>query len=266
TATHRKTKGDAARVVAERYRQMADHYGTAIVPARVKKRRDKAAVESAVHTVNKRVIGYLAEDVWTSLSDMNEAIAERVHEITHDIRRADDTTRFDRFASDEAPLLAALAGEVFQQVEWKQFTVQRNYHITADYQHYSVPFRLAGQVLRVRLTTSQVTVFDGHQVVAEHPRKTGRKGQYSTDTDHGPAQHRDISGLCPNPGSLIGLAGSGRPPRPSSSRSWSDTRSKRKAIWTAKIFWRRSGKRANTSWKPPANSCSTCAEWARIQR
>src|SRR5699024_8121259 len=194
-ATHRKTKGDSARVVAERYRQMADHYGTAIVPARVKKPRDKAAVESAVHTVNKRGIGYLAEDVWTSLSDMNEAIAERVHEINHDIRRADDTTRFDRFASDEAPLLAALAGEVFQQVEWKQLTVQRNYHITADYQHYSVPFRLAGQVLRVRLTTSQVTVFDGHQVVAEHPRKTGRKGQYSTDTDHGPAQHRDISGL-----------------------------------------------------------------------
>lgn len=49
TATHRKKAGDAARFVNDRYRQMADHYGTAIVPARVRRPRDKAAVESAVN-------------------------------------------------------------------------------------------------------------------------------------------------------------------------------------------------------------------------
>ena len=85
---------------------MADHYGTAIVPTRVRKPRDKAAVESAVNTVNKRVIGYLAEEVWTTLAELNDAIAERVHEINHDIRRADGSTRFERFTDEEAPLLA----------------------------------------------------------------------------------------------------------------------------------------------------------------
>ena len=40
TATHRKTRGDAARFVSDRYQQMADHYGTAVVPARVRKPRD----------------------------------------------------------------------------------------------------------------------------------------------------------------------------------------------------------------------------------
>ena len=40
TATHRKERGDAARFVNDRYRQLADHYGTAIVPARVAKPRD----------------------------------------------------------------------------------------------------------------------------------------------------------------------------------------------------------------------------------
>jgi transposase len=58
TATHRKTRGDPARFVNDRYRQLADHYGTAIVPARVARPRDKAAVEAAVNTVNNRVIGY----------------------------------------------------------------------------------------------------------------------------------------------------------------------------------------------------------------
>lgn len=195
TATHRKKQGDAARCVNDRYRQMADHYGTAIVPARVRKPRDKAAVESAVGTVNKRVIGYLLEERWTSLAELNEAITERVHEVNHELRRADGSTRLERFEAEEAPLLSPLPDEAFEQVDWRQVKAGRNYHVTADYQHYSVPHALAGRLLRVRLTSSRVTIFDGQQVVAEHRRKTGRKGQYSTDPSHVPERHRNVDGL-----------------------------------------------------------------------
>jgi transposase len=195
TATYRAKRGDAARFVTDRYRQMADHYGCAIVPARVRRPRDKAAVESAVNTINKRVIGYLLEETWTTLAELNEAIDERIYDINHDIRRADGTTRFELFTAEEAALLSPLPDERFEQVEWKQLKAGRNYHVTADYQHYSVPYALAGQLLRVRLTVSRVTVFDGQQVVAEHRRKSGRKGQYSTDPGHVPPQHRNIDGL-----------------------------------------------------------------------
>ncbi|MHB1289942.1 IS21 family transposase, partial [Georgenia sp.] len=99
TSTHQRHKGDAERVVNARYQQLADHYQTAIVPARSRKPRDKAAVENAVNVVNKRVIGYLEVDVFTSLSELNDAIGERVREINHDLRRADDTTRWERFAT-----------------------------------------------------------------------------------------------------------------------------------------------------------------------
>jgi transposase len=195
TATHRRARGDAARFVTDRYRQMADHYGVAVVPARRRKPRDKAAVESGVNVVNKRVIGYLAGETWTTLAELNDAIAERVFEINHEIRRADGTTRFELFSEEEAPVLAPLTGEVFEQVEWKEVKVQRNYHVSTGYQHYSVPYRLAGRLLRLRLTSSRVTIFDGQQIVAEHARKTGRKGQYSTDPAHVPPQHRNIAGL-----------------------------------------------------------------------
>jgi hypothetical protein len=195
TATYRAKRGDAARFVTDRYRQMADHYGCAIVPARVRRPRDKAAVESAVNVINKRVIGYLLEETFTTLAELNQAIDERVWEINHEIRRADGTTRFELFTAEEAALLAPLPDERFEQVEWKQLKAGRNYHVTADYQHYSVPYALAGRLLRARLTVSRVTVFDGQQVVAEHRRKTGRTGQYSTDPGHVPPQHRDIDGL-----------------------------------------------------------------------
>lgn len=195
TSTHQRHKGDAERVVNARYQQLADHYGTAIVPARARRPRDKAAAENAVNVVNKRVLGYLEDDVWTSLSELNEAIDERVREINHDLRRADDTTRWERFEAEEASLLGPLPEAAFEEVTWKELKAGRNYHVTADSQRYSVPHALAGRLLRVRLLSSRVTVFDGHEIVCEHPRLTGRKGQYSTLPEHVPPQHRNIDGL-----------------------------------------------------------------------
>ena len=82
---------------------MADQYRVAIVPARVKKPRDKAAVENAVNVVNKRVIGYLDAEIFESLEELREAIAARVHEINYELVRADDATRIERFDAEEAP-------------------------------------------------------------------------------------------------------------------------------------------------------------------
>lgn len=195
TSTHQRHKGDAERVVNARYQQLADHYGTAVVPARSRKPRDKAAAENAVNVVNKRVIGYLEDDVFTSLAELNDAIEERVREINHDLRRADDTTRWERFEAEEAHLLGSLPDTRFEEVDWKELKAGRNYHVTADSQRYSVPYALAGRLLRVRLTTTRVTVFDGHDIVCEHPRLQGRKGQYSTLPEHVPPQHRGIDGL-----------------------------------------------------------------------
>ena len=152
-------------------------------------------MESAIATVNKRVIGYLLEELWTTLPDVNDAIIERVHEVNHGIRRADGTTRFERFSEQEAPLLKPLPNEAFGEVAWKELKAGRNYHVTSDYQHYSVPYALAGQQLRVRVTSGSITVFDGQRIVAEHARKHGRRGQYSTDPAHVPPQHKDVAGL-----------------------------------------------------------------------
>lgn len=195
TSTHQRHKGDAERVVNARYQQLADHYQTAIVPARAKRPRDKAAAESAVNVVNKRVFGYLEEDVWATLSELNEAIAERVWEINHDLRRADDSTRWERFQAEEEHVLGRLPDSRFEDVIWKELKAGRNYHVTAEYQRYSVPYRLAGRLLRIRLTSAKVTVFDGNEIVCEHPRLTGRKGQYSTLPEHVPEQHRNVDGL-----------------------------------------------------------------------
>ena len=60
---------------------------------------------------------------------------------------------------------------------------------------YSVPHRLVGRNVDVRLTASRVTVLDGGEVVAEHPRLRGRKGQHSTDAAHMPTEHLEAQSL-----------------------------------------------------------------------
>ena len=195
TSTHQRRRGDRERVINARYQQLAEHYGCAIVPARPRKPRDKAAAENAVNVINKRVIGYLAEDMWTTLAEVNEAIDERVYEINRVLRRANGTTRWELFETEEAAELAPLPTDRFEDVIWKEVKVGRNYHLTCESPHYSVPYEHAGQLLRVRVTSSMITVFDGHDIICEHARLTGRKGQYSTLPEHQPAQHRDVDGL-----------------------------------------------------------------------
>ena len=195
TATHRPRKGDPARVVSRKYQEFADHYGVAVVPAGVKRPKHKAAVESAVNVVNKRVIGYLEDAEWNTLGDLNTAIGERLWDINHVMRRKDGTTRWQRFEEEERGHLHALPDTRFEDVEWKVLKVQRNYHVTADYQHYSVPYTLAGTQVRARLTARRVTIFDGETTVAEHGRKTGRKGQYSTLPAHVPPEHSHVNEL-----------------------------------------------------------------------
>ena len=56
------------------YREMAEHYGAVIIPARVAKPRDKAKVESGVLQVERWVLAPLRHRTFFSLSELNEAI------------------------------------------------------------------------------------------------------------------------------------------------------------------------------------------------
>ncbi|MGR6902716.1 IS21 family transposase [Glutamicibacter creatinolyticus] len=194
TATYRPRQGQTQRVLTERYEQFAEHYATAIVPARVRKAKDKAATERAVRTVNTRVIGVLAGERWSTIDELNEAVAVQ-REVINELRNPWGQSKREIFTGEEAGMLGALPAQRFGAVVWKQAKVGRNYHISADYQHYSVPYQLAGRTVKARITDLLVTVFDGNQVVCEHVRRHGRKGQYSTLDAHVPPQHQKLGDL-----------------------------------------------------------------------
>lgn len=58
------------------YLEMAEHYGVAILPARPRKPRDKAKVETGVQIVERLILAALRNRQFFSLGDLNRALAE----------------------------------------------------------------------------------------------------------------------------------------------------------------------------------------------
>ena len=78
----------------------------------------------------------------------------------------------------------------FEPAEWKQATVQFNYHIAVDGMYYSVPYQYIKNKVDVRVTDTTIEVFYNHDRIASHCRLHGRAGQYSTVREHMPDDHQ----------------------------------------------------------------------------
>lgn len=175
-------KSKTARRIHDRYADFAAYYNILIVPARPSAPKDKASVERAVQSAYSLILGYFDGQKFYSLDELNDAIAERIDAINVQLVRPDGLTRRELFDVDEAPLMRDLPDIAFTEVSWRHVKVDRNWHITCDYQYYSVPFRLIGKTLRARLANDLVSIFDGEQVVAEHTRLHGGPDPRKVDT------------------------------------------------------------------------------------
>ena len=63
------------------YQDMAAHYGTSILPARVRRPRDKAKVENSVLIVERFILARLRNRQFFSLEELNQAIRELLDEL-----------------------------------------------------------------------------------------------------------------------------------------------------------------------------------------
>ena len=172
------------------YARLAEHYGTAIVPARVRKPRDKPVVEGSVRFVANQVAAVLRDRRFVGLAELNEAIFDEVAEINaRPFQKREDSRRIV-FARDEKPLLRPLPPVRFELADLRKAKPGPNYHVQVDRNFYSVPSTLIGQSLDVRVTSHTIEVFAGTERVACHTRLRGVRGRYSTLTEHMPAGHR----------------------------------------------------------------------------
>lgn len=172
------------------YHELAEYYNTAVVPARVRKPKDKSGAEGTVGVVSTRIIAALRNRKFFSLYEMNQAIREKLEEHNGSPFSKREGSRSSVFLSQEKAFLQGLPAAPFELAQWKVATVQYNYHISVDKMQYSVPYEYIKQKVDVRLTKNTVEVFFNQNRIASHRRLYGHPGQYSTVEAHMPESHQ----------------------------------------------------------------------------
>jgi len=170
------------------YQDFAEHYGVAIIPARPYKPRDKAKVEKAVQEVERQILAPLRHQRFTSLAQLNRAIAERLDILNQRVMQHYGLSRRALFERTDQPALNPLPIHPFGLAQWKTAKVSADYHIDVERHYYSVPYWFVGRSVQVKLTEKLVEVFVDHQRIASHPRAQSRY-RHTTVDDHMPPEH-----------------------------------------------------------------------------
>jgi transposase len=171
------------------YADFATHYGTAIIPARPYKPRDKAKVEVGVQVVQRWILARLRNRRFFSLAELNQAIGELIAQLNDRPMRGWGTTRRALYEQVDRPALLALPPTAYEYAEWKRCRVNLDYHVEIDKHFYSVPFRLLRAEVEARVTATTVELFHHGKLVATHLRSQ-RPYRPTTVADHMPSSHR----------------------------------------------------------------------------
>ena len=178
------------------YGDMATHYGTAVVPARPHKPKDKAKVENAVQLAERWILAKLRNQTFFGLDELNAAIRPLRDALNGKVTRHLGASRHALFETIDKPALKPLPAAPYAYAEWKQRRAGIDYHVEIDRHYYSVPHQLIKQKLWVRITARTVEVFHKGQRVASHARTSGNR-QHTTVREHMPANHRFRSDISP---------------------------------------------------------------------
>lgn len=178
------------------YAELAEHYGVAVVPARVRKPRDKAKAEGGVLLVERWILAALRHRTFFSLSELNAAIATLLERLNNRPFKKLPGTRRSAFEQIDQPVLRPLPATPYVFATWKKVRVHIDYHVEVDGHYYSVPYALVKQQLDARLTDHTLECFHKGQRVASHAR-SHLKGRHTTVAEHMPKAHREYAEWTP---------------------------------------------------------------------
>lgn len=173
------------------YAEMAAHYGVAIVPARVRKPKDKAKAEGGVLLVLRWILARLRNETFFSLHEVNRAIEPLLVLLNERPFRKMEGSRRSLFLSIDQPALKPLPEMPYEFAHWKRGKLHPDYHVEVGDHFYSAPYTLIGQELDVRWTLSTVEIFHNNIRVASHLRAmSGRR--HTTLPEHRPESHQQM--------------------------------------------------------------------------
>jgi len=171
------------------YAAMARHYGSAVMPTRGYKPKDKAKVEQSVKLVQRWILARLRHYTFYSIAELNIEIQRLIPLYLDKVMKHLDKSRRELFVTLDKPALLPLPAARFEYKEFKLLKVSKDYHIQLEFNFYSVPYQLIGKKVEVWFSAKTVTITYEGKEAASHPKLLHR-GAYSTKKEHMASSHQ----------------------------------------------------------------------------
>ena len=177
-------------VINRSYSELADHYDTAIVPARVRSPKDKSHAEATVSYASTWILASLRNDTFFSFADAREAVAEKLELLNGYPFKKREGNRRDAYLLEEKEYMQPLPANPYEPSVWSEQTILLDYTVSDGLNKYSVPYDLIGEKVSVRITRDAVEIFFHGNRVTVHPREHSRRRDPIIVPAHMPENHR----------------------------------------------------------------------------
>lgn len=173
------------------YLEMARHYGMAVIPARIRKPKDKSLAEYSVQLVERWIMAKHRNDTYFSFHELNRMIRKELDSANERPFQKMEGSRRSVFEQTERHVLHPLPLRPYEMAEFKEARVAPDYHIEFKGNFYSVPYRFVKDSVEIRATHKTIEILRGGKRIASHSRihPDNRHG-YNTIPDHMPESHR----------------------------------------------------------------------------
>lgn len=169
------------------YQQLAAHYGTALVPARPLKPKDKAKAEVGVQIIERWILARLRHHTFFSLGELNVCIKALLQEVNNKPFKQLKGTRQQWFESIDKPALLPLPKQVYQYTDIKTVKVNIDYHVQYDDHFYSIPHHLVGENIELHAKDYLIEFYFHNKRITSHARKY--YSGMTTLSEHMPVKH-----------------------------------------------------------------------------
>lgn len=175
--------------ISPAFQELTEHYGTCVIPGRVRKPRDKAKAENGVLQAQRWILAVLRKRTFYSLAEINAAIADCLVRLNTKTMRGYGKSRQELFELLDKPVLKKLPDTPYEWADWVKARLGVDYHLRYDDHFYSGPYQLAKEELWLRASGQVISIYFKGQRVASHVRSY-KKWDKTTLSDHMPSHHR----------------------------------------------------------------------------
>lgn len=172
------------------FAQMAAHYDIAVIPARVRKPKDKAKVEAAVGLATRWILAVLRNRTFFSIAEARSAVRELLDKLNDRQFKRMQYSRRSLYESIDKPALQPLPMVPYEYAQFKKVSVNIDYHVEYDRHFYSVPHQYRNEVVEIRATSTTIEIIRRGKRIATHPRSFVEH-KASTLIEHRPKSHQE---------------------------------------------------------------------------